>query len=177
MTEKIIAAEHHAAAAFHHEQAACHHRAAARAYRIGKDYAQAANQAFIAHGHAWHAIEQAGEASRQYAGPESAVLAASSRHTVAVAPNSADLARTGQNGFSAAEHHIAAAFHHEQAARHHRLASKHCDGNAFVDAAHDGLDAHVRAKHAVFHDNEAAKHHVAFYAHRNSDRLATPAAF
>jgi hypothetical protein len=46
-----------------------------------------------------------------------------------------------------------------------------------MDAAHDGLDAHVRAKHAVFHDNEAAKHHVAFYAHRSGERLATPAVY
>jgi hypothetical protein len=50
MNKALTGTEHHNAAAVHHEQAALHHREASRHY-AEKDYAQAAHQALIAHGH------------------------------------------------------------------------------------------------------------------------------
>jgi hypothetical protein len=65
MTKNLTGTEHHAAAADHHEQAATHHRKASILY-TEKDYAQAAHQALIAHGHTQKAIRHGNEATKYH---------------------------------------------------------------------------------------------------------------
>jgi hypothetical protein len=57
--------EHHIAAADHHEQAARHHRLASKHYEE-KDYAHAAHQALIAHGHTQQAMRHGNEATKYH---------------------------------------------------------------------------------------------------------------
>jgi hypothetical protein len=57
--------EHHAAAADHHEQAARHHGQAAK-HRDEKDFALAAHEAQIAHGHAQHSVFHDNEAAKHH---------------------------------------------------------------------------------------------------------------
>src|SRR5476651_332982 len=68
MSENHGAAEHHNRAAMHHTLAARYHREASRHYQTGKDYAHAAHQALVAHGHALQAIDRGNDASKYYAG-------------------------------------------------------------------------------------------------------------
>jgi hypothetical protein len=159
MTGKHKAAERHAAAAFHHGQAARSHREASIRYRGEKDYAQAAHQALVAHGHSLHAIEHGGEARKYYA---ERAANAPSKYPETV-PRSPARSLESATDFSSAEHHAAAADHHEQAARHHVLASKHCEEEDYELAAQEAQIAHGHAQHSVFHGNEAAKHHVEHY--------------
>jgi hypothetical protein len=65
MNKALTGTEHHNAAAVHHEQAALHHREASRHY-AEKDYAQAAHQALIAHGHTQQAIRHGNEATKYH---------------------------------------------------------------------------------------------------------------
>src|SRR6185312_11034738 len=65
MTKHLSGAEHHLAAATHHEQAAAHHRLASQHY-AEKDYAHAAHQALIAHGHGQQAARHANEATKYH---------------------------------------------------------------------------------------------------------------
>jgi hypothetical protein len=156
MTARHRATEHHTAAAAHHAQAAMYHRESSKHYQIGKDYAHAAHQALIAHGHSLHAIDSSNEAGKYYAQHDG------------TAKYPEPIARfTGkalvETKLSGADHHAAAADHHEQAARHHDLACKHCDARDYGLAAHEAQVAHGHAQHSVFHGNEAAKHHVEHY--------------
>jgi len=57
--------EHHLAAADHHEHAARHHRLASKHYEE-RDYAHAAHQALIAHGHTQQAIRHGNEATKYH---------------------------------------------------------------------------------------------------------------
>ncbi|HEX4111900.1 MAG TPA: hypothetical protein VH020_05135 [Stellaceae bacterium] len=65
MAKHLSGTEHHLAAATHHEQAAMHHRLASQHY-AEKDYAHAAHQALIAHGHAQQGIRHANEATKYH---------------------------------------------------------------------------------------------------------------
>jgi hypothetical protein len=65
MSKTLTGAEHHDAAAVHHEQAAVHHREAAR-YYAQKDYAHAAHEALIAHGHTQQAMRHGNEATKYH---------------------------------------------------------------------------------------------------------------
>jgi hypothetical protein len=65
MAKHLSGTEHHLAAATHHEQAAAHHRLASQHY-AEKDYAHAAHQALIAHGHAQQGIRHANEATKYH---------------------------------------------------------------------------------------------------------------
>jgi hypothetical protein len=59
MSKILSGAEHHEAAASHHEQAAWRNYAE-------KDYAHAAHQALIAHGHTQQAIRHGNEATKYH---------------------------------------------------------------------------------------------------------------
>lgn len=65
MTKTLTGTEHHDKAATHHEQAARHHRKASQHY-AEKDYAHAAHQALIAHGHTQRAIRHGNEATKYH---------------------------------------------------------------------------------------------------------------
>jgi hypothetical protein len=65
MTKTLTGTEHHIAAAEHHERAAQHHRQASKHY-AEKDFARAAHQALIAHGHTQQAIWHANEATKYH---------------------------------------------------------------------------------------------------------------
>jgi hypothetical protein len=163
MTAKHRAAEHHASAAIHHEQAVRYHREASRHYQTGKDYAHAAHQALVAHGHALLAIDRGTEASKYYAEHDGNTLPKYPAPVPRFPAESLETPETMQTNLSGAEHHVAAADHHEQAAQHHRLASKHCDGKDYAMAVQEAQIAHRHAQHSVFNGNEAAKHHVEHY--------------
>jgi len=158
MTEKYKAAEHHAAAAIHHQQAAQHHHEASRHFEIGKDYAHAAHQALIAHGHALHAMSYGNKASNSYVKHADAALP-----VPPIPEEEPTTTGTIQPNLSGVEHHAAAARHHEQAARHHSQASRHCDEKEDALAAHEAQIAQGYAQHSVFHGEEAMKHHAEHY--------------
>ena len=61
----LTGAERHTAAAEHHEQSASHHRLASKHY-AEKDFAHAAHQALIAHGHTQLAVRNGNEATRYH---------------------------------------------------------------------------------------------------------------
>jgi len=63
MARILSGAEHHVAVAEHHEQAAEHRRLASKHYSE-KDYAHAAHQALIAHGHTQQAVRHGNEATK-----------------------------------------------------------------------------------------------------------------
>ncbi len=63
MSKGLTGAEHHLAAAVHHEQAAEGHLRAAKHYDE-KEYARAAHEALIAHGHTQQAFRHANEATK-----------------------------------------------------------------------------------------------------------------
>ena len=65
MNKALTGTEHHDAAAMQYEQAAFHHREASRHY-AAKDYAHAAHQALIAHGHTQQAIRHGNEATKYH---------------------------------------------------------------------------------------------------------------
>ncbi len=65
MAKHLSGTEHHQAAAIHHEQAAVHHRLASQHY-AEKDYAHAAHQALIAHGHGQQAAHHANQATQYH---------------------------------------------------------------------------------------------------------------
>jgi len=65
MGKILTGTEHHMAAAQHHEQAASHHRLASKHY-AEKDYAHAAHQALIAHGHTKQAVRHGNEATKYH---------------------------------------------------------------------------------------------------------------
>jgi hypothetical protein len=158
----IMTAEHetgnrHAAAAAHHQQAMHYHRAASTHYEVGKDYAHAAHQALLAHGHALLAIERAREAEVGYV-PSTPKKAEDRSHLIV-----SDAAGPIDGIFSGSAHHAMAADHHEQAMGHHHAAAEHCAAMEYVLAAHEAQQAHDHARRAVIYGDEAAKHHVEHY--------------
>lgn len=132
---------HLEAAASHHEQAARYHRGASRHFEAGQDYAHAAHQAMMAHGHTLHAIDQAHDAGVHSAG------------TPPITPAST---ASGANSENAAKHHAMAAELHEQAAQHMRHAVKLFDQDRGA-VAHDAQLALSLALRALSHGNEAAR--------------------
>ncbi|MGF6238542.1 MULTISPECIES: hypothetical protein [Paraburkholderia] len=145
MNTKHSKKEHLEAAASHHEQAGRLHREASRHFEDGKDFAHAAHQAMLAHGHTLHAIDRANEALKHHAGAPLAVPTADG---------------PADSHAGAAQHHAIAAELHEQAARHLRNAVKHFDEDRGA-VAHDTQLALSLALRGLFHGNEAAKQHVA----------------
>ena len=150
MTAKQGAAGHHASAVSHHGQAMQFHREAARHYQIGKDYAHAAHQALVAHGHTMQAMEHGQKAAEAYA-----------EHGGNPLPKYLDRAdATSEVALTAAEHHAAAAGHAEEAGRHHSQAAKYYADKEYTLAAKAAQTAHLHAQQSVFHGDEAAKYHV-----------------
>ncbi len=141
MSTKHSKKEHLEAAASHHEQASRYHRAASRHFEAGKDYAHAAHEAMMAHGHTLHAIDQAHDAG------------AHSANTPPVAPASTG---SGADNTNAAKQHALAAELHDQAAQHMRHAVKLFDQDRSA-VAHDAQLALSLALRALSHGNEAAK--------------------
>jgi hypothetical protein len=131
---------HLEAAASHHEQAARYHHAAARYLEDGKDFAHAAHQAMMAHGHTLHAIDRAHDAGA---------------HSANTSPITPVPAGSGANGV-AAKHHATAAELHEQAVQHMRHAIKLFDQDRSA-VAHDAQLALSLAQRALSHGNEAAR--------------------
>jgi len=160
MTVQDNVAEHHASAAFHHRQAAQFHREASRHYEIGKDFAHAAHQALIAHGHALRAIDHGNQAGKYYAGQDGSLLQ-KYPEPVPLAP--AKAVEAAETDLSGSQHHAAAADEHEQAAEHHAQAAKRLDEKDYELAAHEAQMAHRHAHYSIFHDDEAAMHHVEHY--------------
>jgi hypothetical protein len=132
MNSKHGKKEHLEAAASHHEQAARLHREASRHFEEGKDFAHAAHQAMLAHGHALHAIDRANEALKHHGAP------------LVVPP---------------AQHHAIATELHQQAARHMRTAASQFDQDRGA-VAHETQLAFALALRGLSHSNEAAKLHV-----------------
>jgi hypothetical protein len=141
MSTKHSKKEHLEAAASHHEQAARYHRAASRHFEAGKDYAHAAHEAMMAHGHTLHAIDQAHDAGA---------------HSAGTPPISPAATGSGANGANAAKLHATAAELHDQAAQHMRHAVKLFDQDRSA-VAHDAQLALTLALRALSHGNEAAK--------------------
>jgi hypothetical protein len=163
MTAKHGVTDHHTSAANHHQQAARFHREASKHFEIGKDYAHAAHQALIAHGHAVQAIHSGNEARRYYAEHNGNALPNSLQSVLRFPVKSPEVAATVHSGLSGAEHHEAAAVHHEQAAQHHERAVKHHDENDDTLAVHEARIADDHAQRSVFHGDEAARHHTEHY--------------
>jgi hypothetical protein len=132
---------HLEAAASHHEQAARYHREASRHFEAGQDYAHAAHQAMMAHGHTLHAIDQAHDAGA---------------HNTSTPPITPASTGSGKNSEIAAKHHATAAELHEQAALHMRHAAKLFDQDRSA-VAHDAQLALSLALRALSHGNEAAR--------------------
>ena len=130
---------HLEAAASHHEQAARYHHGASWHFEEGKDFAHAAHQAMLAHGHTLHAIDRAHDTGAHSSAP----------------PMTAGSTGLGANS-SAAKHHAAAAELHEQAAQHMRHAVKLFEQDRSA-AAHDTQLALTLALRALSHGNEAAR--------------------
>jgi hypothetical protein len=163
MSEKHGAAGHHRSAAMHHTQAAHHHSEAFRHYETGKDYAHAAHQALLAHGHGLRALNYADEARVYYAAHDLDELPMPSQPTQRVVAGSLEVVGAPASVLSSAAHHAAAATHHEKAAHHHQEAARLYDDNEHARAAHEAQMAHRHAHYAIFHDDEAAMHHVEHY--------------
>ncbi|WP_233856179.1 hypothetical protein [Paraburkholderia sp. HD33-4] len=132
---------HLEAAASHHEHAARYHHQASRHFEAGRDYAHAAHEAMMAHGHTLHAIDEAHDAG------------AHSTNTPPITPASTGSASISAN---AAKLHATAAELHEQAAQHMRHAVKLFDQDRSV-VAHDAQLALSLALRALAHGNEAAR--------------------
>jgi hypothetical protein len=132
---------HLEAAASHHEQAARYHREASRHFEDGRDFAHAAHQAMMAHGHTLHAIEQAHDA-----GAHSAPAPSTATPSTGLAVTAADVAK----------HHAAAVELHTQAAQHMRHAVKLFDQDRSA-VAHDAQLALSLSQRALSHGNEAAR--------------------
>jgi hypothetical protein len=147
----------------HHTQAAEYHREASRHYETGKDYAHAAHQALVAHGHALLGLKYGDEARLHYAGHHLSDLPKPSNPGPSVAIMSADVIGISPDGIGTAAHHAAAATHHEQAAHHHQEAARLCGEKDYARAAHEAQMAHRHAHYSIFHDDEAAMHHVEHY--------------
>jgi hypothetical protein len=132
---------HLEAAASHHEHAARHHREASRHFEDGRDFAHAAHQAMMAHGHTLHAIDQAHDAG------------AHSANTPSITPPSSV---SGVSAADVARHHAAAVELHTQAAQHMRHAVKLFDQDRSA-VSHDAQLALSLALRALSHGNEAAR--------------------
>lgn len=132
---------HLEAAASHHEQAARYHRSASRHFEAGQDYAHAAHEALMAHGHTLHAIDQAHDAGTH------------SANTPPTTPASTGLEATSAN---ASKLHAMAAQLHDEAALHMRHAVKLFDQDRSA-VAHDAQLALSLALRALSHGNEAAR--------------------
>ncbi|CAE6730383.1 hypothetical protein R70006_04367 [Paraburkholderia domus] len=141
MSTKHSKKEHLEAAASHHEQAARYHRAASRHFEGGKDYAHAAHEAMMAHGHTLHAIDQAHDAGA---------------HSASTPPGAPASTGSGANSANAAKLHATAAELHDQAAQHMRHAVKLFDQDRSA-VAHDAQLALSLALRALSHGNEAAR--------------------
>lgn len=159
MFQQHDAAGHHAAAAAHHGHAMRHHREASRHYRVGKEYAHAAHQSLVAHGHALRALDSGYAASKVYA----------EHHGFALPPHRAlngladPSSSTPKVARDSSEHHDAAASLHDHAGRHHSLAAAQFSTQRYAQAMHDMQLAHGYAQRSLFHGDEAAKHHVEHY--------------
>ncbi|WP_241300735.1 hypothetical protein [Burkholderia stabilis] len=139
MNTKHSKKAHLEAAASHHEQAARYHREASRHFEDGKDFAHAAHQAMMAHGHTLHAIDQAHDAGAHSANTPAAPSASS-----------------GANAADVAKLHAAAVELHTQAAQHMRHAVKLFEQDRSA-ASHDAQLALSLALRALSDGNEAAR--------------------
>jgi hypothetical protein len=153
--------EHHASAAGHHEQAARYHREASRHFEVGKDFAHAAHQSIIAHGHTLQAISRGNEARAYYA--EHSTIPAfpeSSEATEYAAEEALAIAGVPLNAISNSMHHLAAAVYHTEAAEHHNQASKHCVTKDYLRAARETDLACSYAENAFTHSNIASNQRI-----------------
>ncbi|CAG4915564.1 hypothetical protein [Paraburkholderia saeva] len=141
MSAKHSKKVHLEAAASHHEQAARYHRGAARHFEAGQDYAHAAHQAMMAHGHGLQAIDEAHDAGA---------------HSTGTPPPAPASSGAGASGELAAKLHATAAELHDQAAQHMRHAAKLFEQDRSA-AAHDAQLALSLALRALSHGNEAAR--------------------
>lgn len=159
MRTGIQAAGQHTSAADHHAQAAQSHREASRHFKIGKDFAHAAHQALVAHGHALHALTHGRNAIDLYAAQEGRPVPSYLSRLVDRSLSKEVAAPLHLDG---AAHHDTAADHHDAAAKHHEDAAGHADADHLVRALHSAKSALDHACHALYHGNQAAMHHVEF---------------
>jgi len=147
---------HHLSAQPHHEQAARFHREASRHFEAGKDFAHAAHQALIAHGHALQALEIELAVNVYYAGHAARkdvpdTPSSNLRHAATESEGNTNI------GLSCAEHHAAAAGLHEEACGHLSRVAGHFQKSKIGEAAREAKLALDLAVRAAFHSNEAAK--------------------
>jgi len=156
-------AQNYASASAHHQRAAHCHQEASRHYRSGKDFAHAAHQALLAHGHALRAIDYANEAGK----PNSKLTSQIPNGDICAAsgPPITPLDATAilQKRLDGADHHMAAAEHHAEAAIHQGKAAAHFRERRYEAAAQEAQHARCHADHAIFHDDAGARHYAEHY--------------
>jgi hypothetical protein len=163
---------HHLSAQPHHEQAARFHREASRHFEAGRDFAHAAHQALIAHGHALQALEFELAANVYYAGhaarEDAPETPSSNLHHAATESDGST-----KVGLTCAEHHTVAAGLHEEACRHLNRVAGHFQKSRIVEAAHEAKLALDLAVRAAFHSNEAAKGYAKQCSNAQADAVAS----
>jgi hypothetical protein len=170
MTTLQTGREHHTFAIDHHIKAVeCHWEASEYCQ---KDYAHAAYQALLAHGHTLVAVIHGNKASKYYGECDCEALRKNPYPPPRIPAQSLEAAETLGPPLSAAWHHKAAAEHHNEAARHHGRACNHFDRKRYALAAQESKIAYSHSQSALFHGNEAAMRHID--QHGNSNLNASP---
>jgi hypothetical protein len=166
------ARECHTSAINHHVKAVeCHWEASEYCQ---KDYAHAAYQALLAHGHTLLAAIHGNRASKYYAERDAEALRRNPYPTPHIPAQSVETNEALEPRLSASEHHTAAAEHHNEAAKHHGKACDHCDRKLYMLAALEAQIAYSHSQSALFHGNEAAMRHIE--QHGDSERNASATA-
>jgi hypothetical protein len=107
-TKHNNAAGYLTSAALHHKQVAQFHREASRHYQVGKNYAHAAHQALVAHGHGLQAIDHGNDAGTYFAEQNGKALPKYPMPIPGFPAKSLERAETTRANLSGAEHHAAA---------------------------------------------------------------------
>jgi hypothetical protein len=156
-----------------------YHREASAYYQGGRDYADAAHHALVAHGHALEAIDHGSEAGKYYSDRDGEALQRNPDPAPRIAAQSFETSEALEPGLSAAGHRMAAAEHHHQAARHHIQACKHSDRKRYVLAVQEAHIAYIHSQSALFHGNEAVMRHIERYgdSELNTAPTARPSDF
>ncbi|MCW0182727.1 MAG: hypothetical protein OJI70_13205 [Zavarzinia sp.] len=163
---RSAALDAHAAASLYHQQAAAHHHEAGRHFQSGKDFAHAAHQASLAHGHALLGIDMGSHAADYYRRNHDDLATAGSGPITRASVEAVEAAGTLEAGLGVSAHHARAAIHHERAARLHLQAMESCDASDIALAISDTGSACTEAQCALFHGDEAAKRHAGEDARR-----------
>ena len=158
-----MSAQNYASASAHHQRAAHYHQEASRHYRSGKDFAHAAHQALLAHGHALRAMDFGHEAAKPHGKHTIECSRAGMPVATPLVAPLLDAPAILQKGLDGADHHMAAAEHHAAAAIHQGKAAVLFREKHYEEAAKEAQLAYRHAHHTVFHDDAGARHYVEHY--------------